>query len=137
MYKRQGAQLIVIETMSDTYEIKAALLAAKENSDLPVFATMTFDEQGKLLTGGEIEAAVFLLEGLGADAIGMNCGLGPEQMRALLPRMRACASVPIIAKPNAGLPVDVYKRQLPLCTMRKENGRRFGSKFRKRCWEVK
>ena len=102
-----GAQLIVIETMSDTYEIKAALLAAKENSDLPVFATMTFDEQGKLLTGGEIEAAVFLLEGLGADAIGMNCGLGPEQMRALLPRMRACASVPIIAKPNAGLPVVV------------------------------
>lgn len=102
--ERAGADLILIETMSDTYEAKAALLAAKENTSLPVFVTLIFDEKGKLLTGGTIAAATATLEGLGADAIGFNCGLGPEQVKELLPKMRDCCSVPLIVNPNAGLP---------------------------------
>ncbi len=99
-----GAEFILIETMGDTYEVKAALLAAKEATSLPVFVTMVFDERGKLLTGGSIEAAVALLEGLGADAVGFNCGLGPVQMKELLPALLQTASVPVILNPNAGLP---------------------------------
>lgn len=102
--KEAGADLILIETMSDTYEVKAAVLAAKENTDLPVFVTMIFDEHGKLLTGGDIPAAVALLEGLGVDGIGFNCGLGPEQMKELLPQLQNCASIPLVVNPNAGLP---------------------------------
>ena len=75
-----GADLIHIETMSDLYELKAAVLAAKEHSDLPVFATVIFDEKGKMLTGGDVKSAIALLEGLRVDALGLNCGLGPEQM---------------------------------------------------------
>ena len=101
-----GADAILIETMSDIYEAKAALLAAKEYSDLPVFVTMTFDQDGKLLTGGSIEVAVAVLEGLGADAIGFNCGLGPKQMAALLPKLREATGLPIVVNPNAGLPVE-------------------------------
>lgn len=104
---RAGADLILIETVSDSYEIKAAVLAAKENSDLPVVVTMIFDENGKLLTGGDVASATAMLEGLGVDAIGFNCGLGPEQMKALLPQMTACCSLPIVINPNAGLPVVV------------------------------
>ena len=74
---RAGADCILIETMSDGYEVKAAVLGAKEHSHLPVFVTMTFDEKGKLLTGGNAASAVALLEGLGVDALGINCGLGP------------------------------------------------------------
>jgi 5-methyltetrahydrofolate--homocysteine methyltransferase len=99
-----GADLIHIETMSDTYELKAAVLAAKENTNLPVFATVIFDEKGKLLTGGDIPSVVALLEGLRVDAIGMNCGLGPKQMIPLLKELRKYTSLPIIVKPNAGLP---------------------------------
>lgn len=99
-----GADLILIETMSDLYELKAAVLAAKENCDLPVFASLIFDENGKLLTGGDIPAAVALLEGLGVDVIGLNCGLGPAQMAALLPQLREYTSLPILLMPNAGLP---------------------------------
>lgn len=102
--KEAGADVILIETMSDTYEVKAAILAAKENTDLPVFVTMIFDEQGKLLTGGDIPAAVALLEGLGVDGIGFNCGLGPEQMKELLPTLQECSSIPLVVNPNAGLP---------------------------------
>lgn len=101
-----GADAILIETMSDIYEAKAALLAAKEYSDLPVFVTMTFDQDGKLLTGGSIEVAVAVLEGLGADAIGFNCGLGPKQMAALLPKLREATGLPIVVNPNAGIPVE-------------------------------
>ncbi|MFR2563077.1 MAG: homocysteine S-methyltransferase family protein, partial [Anaeromassilibacillus sp.] len=108
--EKAGADLILIETMSDTYEAKAALLAAKENTSLPVFVTMIFDEKGKLLTGGDIAAAVALLEGLGADAIGFNCGLGPEQMRTLFPQLLDCCSIPMIVNPNAGLPRSVDGR---------------------------
>ncbi len=102
-----GADLILIETMSDTYEMKAALLAAKENSDLPVVCTMTLDEGGKLLTGGDITAAAIMLEGLGADAIGFNCGLGPAQMQKLLPQLLAATPLPAVLNPNAGLPKEV------------------------------
>ena len=103
---RHGADLILIETMSDTYEIKAALLAAKENSDLPVIVTLTFDEDGKLLTGADVLSAVAMVEGLGADAVGFNCGLGPKQMRRLLPQLLEACSLPIVLNPNAGLPVQ-------------------------------
>ncbi len=102
--EKAGADLILIETMSDTFECKAALLAAKEATSLPVLATMTFDEKGKLLTGGDIEAAAVLLESLHADAIGFNCGLGPNQMKQFLPRLQRCTSLPILIQPNAGLP---------------------------------
>lgn len=99
-----GVDLIHIETMSDTYEVKAAVLAAKENTTLPVFATMIFDERGKLLTGGDIPSVVALLEGLRVDALGVNCGMGPEQMIPLLKEIARYTSLPIIVKPNAGLP---------------------------------
>lgn len=102
-----GADLILIETVSDSYEIKAAVLAAKENSSLPVIVTMIFDENGKLLTGGDVASVTAMLEGLGVDAIGFNCGLGPEQMKKLLPQLTACCSLPIVINPNAGLPVVV------------------------------
>lgn len=99
-----GADLIHIETMSDTYECKAAVLAAKEQTDLPVFATLIFDEKGKLLTGGDVLSTVALLEGLGVDALGINCGLGPRQMLPILKEICRHASIPVIVKPNAGLP---------------------------------
>lgn len=99
-----GADLIHIETMSDTYEVKAAILAAKENTSLPVFATMIFDENGKLLTGGDIPSVVALLEGLRVDALGINCGLGPKQMIPILDEIMKYTSLPVIVKPNAGLP---------------------------------
>lgn len=99
-----GADLILIETMNDTYETKAAVLAAKENSTLPVFVTTVYDEHAKLLTGATPEAMVALLEGLRVDALGMNCSLGPQQMAAILPRLAAATSLPIIVNPNAGLP---------------------------------
>ncbi|MFT9078299.1 homocysteine S-methyltransferase family protein [Ethanoligenens sp.] len=102
--EKAGADLILIETMTDTYECKAAVLAAKERTNLPVFATLVSDDKGKLLTGGDIPAAVALLEGLGVDALGLNCGFGPDLMRRLLPAVLECASVPVIINPNAGLP---------------------------------
>ena len=99
-----GADLILIETMSDSYEVKAAVLAAKEHCNLPVFVTVTFDENGKLLTGGSVESVVALLEGLGVDALGINCGLGPVQMKGILAEILRVSSIPVIVNPNAGLP---------------------------------
>ncbi|MCR4908851.1 MAG: homocysteine S-methyltransferase family protein [Lachnospiraceae bacterium] len=96
--------VILIETMNDSYETKAALLAAKENSDLPVFVTNVYDASGKLMTGADIRAMVSLLEGLGADALGMNCSLGARQMEGLTPEFIRYASVPVMVTPNAGLP---------------------------------
>ena len=90
--------------MSDSYELKAAVLAAKENCDLPVLATVIFDENGKLLTGGTVDAVVALLEGLGVDALGVNCGLGPKQMVPIVKRLTEVSSLPVIVSPNAGLP---------------------------------
>lgn len=102
--EQAGAQMIHIETMSDTYELKAAVLAAKENTNLPVTATVIFDEHGKLLTGGDVPSVVALLEGLRVDALGINCGMGPEQMLPILREIARYTSLPIIVKPNAGLP---------------------------------
>ena len=99
-----GVDLIHIETMSDTYEIKAAVLAAKENTSLPVFVTTIFDERGKLLTGADVLSVVSMLEGLHVDALGINCGLGPKQMLPILEQLTEYSSTPIIVKPNAGLP---------------------------------
>ena len=99
-----GADLVLIETMSDSYEAKAAVLAAKENCDLPVCITVTFDGKGKLLTGGSVDSTVALLEGLRVDALGVNCGLGPDQMVPIVKRLTEVCSVPIIVNPNAGLP---------------------------------
>ena len=101
------ADLITIETMNDSYETKAALLAAKENSSLPVFVTNAYGEDGKLITGATPEAMVALLEGMGADAIGANCSLGPKQLESVAKRILSCASVPVIMKPNAGMPKSV------------------------------
>ena len=101
---KAGADLILIETMSDTYELKAAVLAAKENSNLPVVATVVFDEHHKMLTGATPEVVVALLDGLRGDAIGMNCGLGPKQMKPIFETMARYASIPLGITPNAGLP---------------------------------
>lgn len=103
---KAGADLILAETMSDTYEAKAAILAAKENSSLPVFVTFTFDKDGKLLNGADVETAVLMADGLGVDAVGFNCGLGPDLVAKLMPRARCVTNLPIIANPNAGLPTE-------------------------------
>lgn len=99
-----GVDCILIETMNDCYETKAAVLAAKEYSDLPVFVTNAYDESGKLMTGADPGAMIAMLEGLGVDALGMNCSFGPDRMLPLVQEFIAKASVPIIVNPNAGLP---------------------------------
>ena len=107
---KYGADLIFIETMNDSYETKAALLAAKENSALPVFVSNAYGEDGKLMTGASPAAMVAMLEGMGADAIGVNCSLGPKALAPVVEEYLRRASVPVLLKPNAGLP-------------REENGR--------------
>lgn len=104
---KDSSDIVLIETMSDTYEIKAAVLAAKENCALPVFVTMIFDEKGRLLTGADVKTAVTMLEGLGVDAIGFNCGLGPAETLPLVEEIRKWTSLPVIVQPNAGLPESV------------------------------
>ncbi len=99
-----GADLVLIETMNDSLEAKAAVLAAKESCKLPVFVTCVYDETKKLMTGANPAAMIAMLEGLGADAIGMNCSLGPKQMLDIVPEFAKYASVPVIVNPNAGLP---------------------------------
>ena len=101
---KYGADLIFIETMNDSYETKAALLAAKENSDLPVFVSNAYGEDGKLMTGASPAAMVALLEGMGADAIGVNCSFGPKALAGVVEEYLNYASVPVLLKPNAGLP---------------------------------
>ncbi len=105
--KAGGADLILLETLNDSYETKAAVLAAKEVSDLPIFVTNAYDESGKLMTGASPAAMVALLEGLGVDALGANCSFGPDKMRPLAKELLACASVPVILNPNAGLPAVI------------------------------
>ena len=102
--EKAGGDLILIETMSDSYEAKAAVLAAKEYTSLPVIVTTVYDQKGKLLTGGNVDSTVAMLEGLGVDALGMNCGMGPDLMLPMVERMVQVASVPIVINPNAGLP---------------------------------
>ena len=104
--EKYGADLIFIETMSDSYETKAALLAAKENSTLPVFVSCAYGEDGKLLTGASPAAMVALLEGMGADAIGVNCSLGPRALLDTVKEYLHFSSIPVLFKPNAGLPRD-------------------------------
>lgn len=101
---KAGCDLIHIETMQDSYETKAAVLAAKENCDLPVVVTVVFDEKGKMLTGGTPESITAMLEGLRVDALGVNCSLGPKQMIPIVKRLCEVSSLPIVVKPNAGLP---------------------------------
>ncbi len=104
---KYGADLIFIETMGDSYEAKAALLAAKENSDLPVFVSNAYGEDSKLMTGASPSAMVAMLEGMGADVIGVNCSLGPKQLHKVVGELLQKASVPVLVKPNAGLPKSV------------------------------
>lgn len=103
----KNADLIVIETMSDLYEVKAALLAAKENSELPVLVTMTFEADMRTFLGVPPECMVLVLKGLGADAIGVNCSLGPDELFPVIDRICSLTTLPVIAKPNAGLPDPV------------------------------
>ncbi|WP_318031847.1 homocysteine S-methyltransferase family protein [Tannockella kyphosi] len=101
---RAGADLVVFETMTDLYEAKAAVLAAKENSDLPIFVTMTFEENGRTFTGCTLESMAITLQGLGVDALGINCSLGPKEILPLMQQLSTYTNLPLIAKPNAGLP---------------------------------
>ncbi len=105
--EKSGADLICIETMTDLYEAKAALLACKERTKLPVWVTMSFDSNGRTFTGCTIPSMAHTLEGLGADAIGLNCSQGPEQLLPLFRELCRTTSLPVIAKPNAGLPDPV------------------------------
>lgn len=98
------ADLIVIETMTDLYEVKAAVLAAKETCDLPVVVTMTFEENGRTFTGVSLEAMALTLEGLGVDAMGINCSLGPVEIFPMAEKLRSLTDLPLVIKPNAGLP---------------------------------
>ena len=101
-----GADLILIETMSDSYEAKAAILAAKENSDLPIVCTFTFDEDGTLLNGADVTSAMVMAEALGVVAVGFNCGQGPDTLVKLVPQALKAVDIPLVANPNAGLPVQ-------------------------------
>ena len=101
---KAGADIVAIETMGDTYELKAAVLAAKENSSLPVVATVALGNDGRLLTGADVECVAAILEGLRVDAIGLNCGFGPDLMLPFVKRLARATSKPIAVKPNAGLP---------------------------------
>lgn len=100
-----GADLILLETFTDLYELKAAVLAAKENSDLPVLATMSFEENGYSFFGASVESMVLTLEGLGVDALGVNCSLGPKQLAPIVDKIISSAGIPVLVQPNAGLPV--------------------------------
>ncbi len=102
--EKYGADLVIIETMNDSYETKAAVLACKENTNLPIFVSNVFDENKKLMTGADPKAMIALLEGLGVDAIGMNCSLGPKQMLEVAKDYAQYASIPVCVSPNAGMP---------------------------------
>ncbi|RXM58280.1 homocysteine methyltransferase [Clostridium tetani] len=101
---KRGVDLILIETMSDLYETKAAILAAKENSNLPIFCTMTFEEDGRTFTGCSIPSMVTVLQGLGVDALGVNCSLGPLELESIVKEMLKYSQIPVMVQPNAGLP---------------------------------
>ncbi len=102
--EKAGADLIVFETMSDLYELKAGILAAKENTKLPIYATMTFEKNARTFVGITVPTMALTLQGLGVDAIGFNCGLGPKEILPLVKELRCWTKLPIIVKPNAGLP---------------------------------
>ncbi|MDY3286765.1 MAG: homocysteine S-methyltransferase family protein [Eubacteriales bacterium] len=100
----RDADCVIIETMTNLAECRAAVIAAKETTSLPVLASLTFESGGRMLSGADPETAVAVLEAAGADAIGVNCGLGPKLYADILQRMEACAHVPLFANPNAGIP---------------------------------
>ncbi len=99
-----GADIILIETMSDLHEVKAAVLAAKENCTLPVFCTMTFQQHGRTLMGTDPITMVLVLQGLGVDALGLNCSLGPKESLAIVDEILKYSNIPVMVQPNAGLP---------------------------------
>ena len=101
---KSGADVIIIETMTDLYEAKAALLAAKENSNLPVFVSMSFEANGRTFTGCTPESMAVVLESLGANAVGVNCSLGPAELLPMIERIIKACDIPVLAQPNAGLP---------------------------------
>ena len=102
-----GADLIAIETMSDTYELKAAVLAAKEVCDLPIIATVAFSDDKRLLNGADVKTVISLLEGLRVDALGMNCGLDPRNIKDIVEEFLQYSSLPLVLKPNAGIPENI------------------------------
>ncbi|MBA5850120.1 homocysteine S-methyltransferase family protein [Clostridium sp. cel8] len=102
--EREGVDLVLIETMMDIYEAKAAVLAVKENSSLPVFCTMTFQENGTALMGTDPKTMVFVLEGLGVDVLGVNCSVGPKDIQSIVSEILQYSSVPVMVQPNAGMP---------------------------------
>lgn len=99
-----GADLVIFETMTDLYEVKAGVLAAKENTKLPIYVTMTFEQNGRTFTGCSVESMAMTLEGLGVDAMGVNCSLGPKELMPIVERLCNATVLPIIVKANAGLP---------------------------------
>lgn len=99
-----GADLVIFETMSDLYEVKAAVLAAKENTSLPVWVTMTFEATARTFVGVTVPAMALTLTGLGVDALGFNCSLGPKELMPMVEELRQWTDLPLILKPNAGLP---------------------------------
>ena len=101
---KYGVDLVIIETMNDSYETKAAVLAVKENCDLPIFVSNAYGEDGALMTGANPKAMVAMLEGLGVDAIGVNCSFGPKKLAPVVEQYLKYSSIPVILKPNAGLP---------------------------------
>lgn len=101
---KAGVDLVLIETMTDLYEMKAAILACKEESTLPIFATMTFEEDGRTFTGCLPESMAMTLEGLGVDALGVNCSLGPKELLSIVKRIVSNTNIPVMVQPNAGLP---------------------------------
>ena len=111
MFKRQmtvgeksGADIILLETMSDLFEVKAAVLAARENTALPVFVTMTFQEDGRTFVGCDPKSVAITLSGLGVDALGVNCSLGPGELMPIIDELLLYSRVPLMVQPNAGLP---------------------------------
>ena len=101
------ADLVVFETITDLYEFKAAILAAKENSELPIMCTMTFEENMRTFTGVDISAMCLTAEGLGVDAVGVNCSLGPKELYPVVEKICKWTTLPVVVKPNAGLPDPV------------------------------
>lgn len=103
--EKAGADAIIIETFTDLYELKSAVLAAKENTSLPILCTMSFEENGRTFFGTSLESMVLMLEGLGVDALGINCSLGPKQLKPIIEKLTHIAHIPIMVQPNAGLPI--------------------------------
>ena len=104
---KHGAEIIFIQTMNDSYETKAAVIAAKENCDLPIFVSNAYGENGKLMTGATPAAMSTMLEGLGVDAVGINCSYGPNELMGIVDELLECSSLPVIFMPNAGIPKNV------------------------------